>query len=380
MKSRTMLIPVLLILVGILIMFGLFSLRSDPPKAPVVLRPKIVDIYVANLTDIPSEITGLGRLTSAQPLVLYSEVSGTVMNGNIPFQPAQFFKKGDLIVKIDDRQTQLDINSAKSDFLNALASVLPEIKVDFPKEYEMWQFYFNQCDVYSALPELPETQNQKIKLFLSRFNVYKLYFTIRNLEIRLEKHFFYAPFSGSIIVADLRVGSTTRNGSRLGEIINLDNLEVEVPLPAEDIAWIDRTRTVTLTSVELGKTWKGNITRIGNSIDLRTQSVSIFVRLDPSAISEVFEGIFLQVQIKGQKVKNAISIPRRALYSDNYVYFIRNGRLDYQQIKIARRETNSVIVSGGISEGDTLVTEVLQGVTSGMLARPKSTLSEEGGD
>ncbi len=377
MKSKAVLIPVTIIIASIIIMIALFSLRSDPPKAPAVPQTKIVDIEVAHLQDIESEIVGLGRLTSALPLVLFSEVSGTVMEGTVPFQPAQSFRKGDLVLKIDDRQIQLDIKSAKSEFLNALSSVLPEIKIDFPKDFEVWQSYFNHCDVYSPLPALPETENQKIKLYLSRFNVYKLFFSVRNLEIRLEKHYFYAPFSGSIISADLRVGSIARNGSRLGEVINLDNLEVEIPIPAEDIVWIDKTKPVTLISKEMGKQWQGTIARIGNSIDPKTQSVSLFVRLGTSNRDEIFEGIFLKARISGKIVKKAILIPRKILYQENYIYFIKNGRLDYRPVEISRLQTDSVIVSEGISQGDTIVTEVLQGVASGMLARPKSILSEE---
>ena len=377
MKFKAVLIPVAIIIASIIIMIALFSLRSDPPKAPAVPQTKIVDIEVAHLQDIESEIVGLGRLTSALPLVLFSEVSGTVMEGTVPFQPAQSFRKGDLVLKIDDRQIQLDIKSAKSEFLNALSSVLPEIKIDFPIDFEVWQSYFDQCDVYSPLPPLPETENQKIKLYLSRFNVYKLYFSVRNLEIRLEKHYFYAPFSGSIISADLRVGSIARNGSRLGKVINLDNLEVEIPIPAEDIVWIDKTKPVILISEEMGKQWQGTIARIGNSIDPKTQSVSLFVRLNISNRGEIFEGIFLKARISGKIVKNAILIPRKILYQENYIYFIKNGRLDYRPVEISRLQTDSVIVSEGISQGDTIVTEVLQGVASGMLARPKSILSEE---
>ena len=380
MKNRTVLIPIIIITLSITIMFILLALRSDPPKSTATLPTKYVDIELVSLGDISSEIVGLGRLASAQPLELYSEVSGTVIAGDIPYKPAQFFKKGDLILKIDDRQVQLDIKSAKSDFLNALSSVLPEIKVDFPDDYTIWQAYFDQCDVYSPLPDLPETKNQKIKLYLSRFNVYKLYFTVRNLEIRLEKHYFYAPFSGSIITTDLRVGSTARNGSRLGQVINLEDLEVEVPVPAEDIVWIDKTKPVTLVSKELDKKWQGKISRISSSIDTRTQSVSVFVKMSMSMIGEIFEGIFLEAHIQGKKVKNAASIPRKALYRDNYVYCIKDGRLDFRAVNIARRETDSVIVNGGLMQGDTLITEILQGVASGMLAKPKLNQSKEGSE
>jgi multidrug efflux pump subunit AcrA (membrane-fusion protein) len=377
MKSKAVLIPIIIIIVSFIIMFTLFTFRSDPPKTPAAPLVKIVDIEIANLQDIKSKITGLGRLTSALPLVLFSEVSGTVMKGTIPFLPAQNFNKGDLILKIDDRQIQLDIKSAKSDFLNALSSVLPEIKIDFPAEFEVWETYFNKCDVNSPLPSLPETENQKIKLFLSRFNVYKFYYTVRNHEIRLEKHFFYAPFSGSIVSADLRVGSIVRNGSQLGEVINLDNLEVEIPIPASDIVWIDKSKPVILTSSELDNQWSGKIIRIGNSIDPKTQSVSLFVELTQNTKSDIFEGIFLRAKLPGKVVPNALEIPRKILYQDNYVYCIKDGRLDFRKVTIARRQTDSIIISGGISQGDTVVTEVLQGVAKGMLAQPKFGMSEE---
>ena len=160
-------------------------------------------------------------------------------------------------------------------------------------------------------------------------------------------------------------------------MINLEDLEVEVPVPAKDIVWIDKNKTVNLVSEELGKNWQGQISRIGSSIDTRTQSVSVFIKVSPSIIGEIFEGIFLETHITGKVVKNATSIPRKALYRENFVYCIKNGRLDFRPVEIVRRETDSVIVTGGLMEGDTLVTEILQGVAGGMLAKPKLNHSEE---
>ena len=227
MKRRILIIlPIVILVVGFLAMRFLISMKSEPPKRVQQQRVKIVGAEIVEYRKIPTSIVAYGRLTSAQPIVLFSEVAGTLIRGDVPFQPAQSFKKGDLLLKIDDRQISLDINTAKSDFLTSLATVLPEIKVDFPDEYEKWQRYFDNCDFDKCFQPLPQTEEQKIKMFLSRFNVYKLYYAVKNLEIRLEKHYFYAPFNGSVVSADLRVGSTARNGTRLGEIINLDHLEV----------------------------------------------------------------------------------------------------------------------------------------------------------
>ena len=83
----------------------------------------------------------------------------------------------------------------------------------------------------------------------------------------------------------------------------------------------------------------------------------------------IFDG-FLNVDIPGKKVKNAFSIPRKSIYNEKYVYRIKNGKLDFVELETARKEKNSFLVIGGVENGDTLVTEVLQGVSEGMLAEP----------
>jgi len=367
------LIPVVILTLGFLIMIVLVGLREDPPNATPPRLKKIVKAQVVNLGRVTSQIIGYGRIKTAQPVVLYSEVNGTLSQGNVPFQPAQSFARGDLLVKIDDRQIRLEINSAKSDLLNALATVLPEIKVDFPNEYEVWQTYFNNCNYDQQLRELPKTDNQKIKLFLSRFNVYKLYFQIRNLEIQLEKHYFYALFNGSVISADLRVGSTVRNGTRIGEVISLDDMEIEVPIPAKDIEWIDTGKPVLFTSTEISGEWNGSVKRIGKNIDTRTQTVQVFMDIRNSNKGHLFNGIFLKAYIPGKSLERAISVPRNLIYEEEYVYLVNNGKLEFRPVTIARRELDSVIINGGIADNDTLVTEVLQGVAEGMLAEVKLT-------
>lgn len=367
-KWKKFLIPVVILALGFFSMQALSRFGDEPPKNTPTVRKKIVEAAVVTLRDTPANITAYGRLASAQPVVLYSEVEGQLLTGSVPFQPAQAFKRGDLLLEIDDRQTQLDLNSAKSDFLNALALVLPEIKVDFPEKFAVWEKYFNESGFDRDLQPLPEVENQRIKLFLSRFNVYKLYFNIRDLEIRLAKHKIYAPFDGSIVAADLRIGSTARNGTRLGEIINIENLEVEVPIPAEDVRWIDRSQKVRLTSSELPGQWQGAIRRIGQKIDTRTQSVQVFIGIDAANRQGLFSGVFMKAVIPGIPVPEAAIVPQRALYQGTHVYLVKEGKLDYRSIAIARSETDYVIVSDGIADGDTLVTEPLVGVAPGMQA------------
>jgi len=379
-KSTKIAFPIIIVVAGLLVMMGLISLKTDPPKKTPEVKTKVVETEIVSLQSITSKVTAYGRVVSSQPIELYAEVTGTLEKGDIPFKASQRFSKGDLIIKIDDRQVKMDINSAKSDLLTALASVLPEIKIDFPDQYPIWQNYFNSCGFDKKIASLPEAANEKIKLYLSRFNIYKLFFQVRDLEIQLEKHFFYAPFNGSIVSIALNSGSTARTGSPLGNIINLEILEVSVPVESRNIGWIDKKQPVTFISSEIPGEWTGHISRIGSDIDDLTQTIEVVITLDNSQTSSLFNGVFLNADIPGKKIENSFSIPPKAVYEDSYVYLIVNGKLERRDISIARRETDRTIISSGLKNGDTVIVEIMQGVTPGMPASSKINQTENRGN
>ena len=93
------------------------ALRLHPEKKKPEPVVKIVETRIVELDDVPAEIVAYGRLASSQPVILYSEVDGTLQRGDLNFRPGQSFKKGNLLLKIDTRQITLEINTAKSDLL-----------------------------------------------------------------------------------------------------------------------------------------------------------------------------------------------------------------------------------------------------------------------
>ena len=168
-KFITILIPAAILIMGGIIGYILLGFREEPQRRKPTPRPRIVRAETVELKDTPVTLEGFGKLASVQPVVLSSEVNGVLVSGEKAFLPGQNFKKGDLLLKVDDRQAKLDLNSAKSDFMSALATVLPEIKIDFPDKYETWANYFNGVEFdrnIQPLPEVKNTKNQTVPLAL----------------------------------------------------------------------------------------------------------------------------------------------------------------------------------------------------------------------
>jgi hypothetical protein len=83
-KAIVIVIPILIVVVGFVAMRVLTSFRTDPPRRKPEPRPKIVEATAVTLKDVPARIVAYGRLRSSQPVILYSEVQGTLMRGDVP--------------------------------------------------------------------------------------------------------------------------------------------------------------------------------------------------------------------------------------------------------------------------------------------------------
>ncbi|MFH2036778.1 MAG: efflux RND transporter periplasmic adaptor subunit [Candidatus Zixiibacteriota bacterium] len=370
-RSTLFIIFAVIIIGGFFSMMVLFGMKSDVPRQQPKARPKIVSTQVITPKQQVATIRGLGQLNSSQPIDIYSEVEGILIPGNVPFKPAQSFKKGDLLLKVDDRQIRLSLKSAKTNFLSVLGTILAELKSDYAKEYSDWKDYFDNIDIDRPFDELPKTEDKRIQLLLARNNLYNLYFGIQDLEVTLEKHYFYAPFDGSIIATDMRIGATARKGARLGQVVNLEDMEVELQVTIEDISWINIGDKAILKSDEMQATWSGTVRRIGSSINSRTQTISVFIKLDSKNNLTVYDGLYLNVEIPGGYIDKAVVIPRQAIYNDNQVYLIKNGLLETRNVTIARKENDNIILSDGLIKGDTVVVELMQGVVPGMPAQAR---------
>ena len=119
---------------------------------------------------------------------------------------------------------------------------------------------------------------------------------------------------------------------------------------------------------------------MGSRIDERTQSVPIYIALSGQPKGALFDGIFLESELPGRTVENAIEIPRRAIYDERFVYVINAGKFEYREVDVTREQKFSVIVDGGLQNGDTLVLEPLQGVLPGMPAKPRMVPHGGGGN
>ena len=149
---------------------ALSNLKQDPPRRPAVEKIRAVNAEPVHYSNHTTELIASGRVVSNAEIVLSAEVSGKIEAGDIPFKTGQSFKKGDLLIRIYDKEAILDLKAKKSAFLNMTASILPDIKVSYNESHDTWVEFFESIDIEKDFPDLPEIRSPQEKVFLASRN------------------------------------------------------------------------------------------------------------------------------------------------------------------------------------------------------------------
>lgn len=351
------------LLVGILGFRYLAAQKEAPPKRKPEAVRKFVQTREVAYRDISTDIVSFGRVQSAQPLEVITEVAGRIRAG-VPLKEGQRFRKGQLLFKIDDTEARLTLKAQKSSFLRDIAMILPDFKVDFAESYPTWERYFKAIDVEKPLPELPTYRSSKEKTFLAVKNILTNYYNIRQREENLKKYKVVAPFSGTIAEVMLQDGSFVNSGSRVAKLRKTSALELQLPIETNNIRWISKGTKVNVSTEDGRQQWVGRIIRIGELVSEATQSLNIFIRLSGS--ERLYEGMYLKAVIPGSTITSAMEVPRNILNNGNEVFVIEDDSvLRVKEVEVKKINAETAVIAG-LEAGSSLVVEPLAAAYNGM--------------
>jgi multidrug efflux pump subunit AcrA (membrane-fusion protein) len=340
------------------------SLKEDTETVIPPDVPRKVKISEVKYEPVEYTVMATGRLGSQSYVDIISEVQGEILPGNVPLKKGQRFKKGELLIRIYDEITDYSLKAAKSRFQNSIANILPDFRIDYPEDYPRIKDFFDRLTIDKPLPELPEINSDQQRIFLASRNILNDYFTIKTNEIQLARHRIYAPFDGTFTDVMLEVGSIANPGSRLARIINTSMLELEVPVPIEDVKWISNGDIVMVEDEEGPGQYMGTVVRIADYVDPNTQSVSVFISVENNSGNLLYEGQYLRASFDGKITGDAMEIPRRAVFNSNMVFTVIDSVLQKAEIRILKINQQSVIFNG-LDEGVAVVVEPLVNIVEG---------------
>ncbi len=365
MRKIISVILAILLLVGAVLLAKYLIDNKQKPKPRFDKIVKTVFTEEVKNTTVPLLITSNGNVEAKNKVELFSEVQGVLESSFKEFKPGTHFSKGQTLLKINSDEFYANLQAQKSNLFNTITSIMPDIQLDYESEYLKWRSYLESFDIQKPVKDLPKTNSDKEKFFISGRGIISSYFSVKNLEVKFNKFTLKAPFSGILTEALVNPGTLIRSGQKLGEFIDPSVYEISVSVKSEFRNLLRIGKQVDLTNLERKISWVGKVVRINGKVDTSTQTIKAYIQVKGKDLKD---GQYLEVAIQAKTEENAFEVSRNLLIDNSKLYVVKDSFLDIVDVILVFKNEKTVVVKG-LSDGTQLLAKVVPGAYKGMLVK-----------
>lgn len=325
-----------------------------------------------------------GRLRAVDFAEIRPEVSGRIVAVRVA--DGQTVKAGDVLFVIDPAPYEAATAKAEADLATARSNAV-----------------FARTDLERA-GNMVKTEAIARRQFDERVNADKVAqaavlsaeATLKQARIDLDRAYVKAPIAGRVSRAEITQGNVVQAGAGaplLTSIVSNDGIYADFDVDEQTYLKIirgladphgpDRRVPVRITVPGDGApTYRGTILSFDNRID--TSSGTIRARaLLANRDGALVPGMFVSVSVAGGRAEDALTIPDRAIGTDQskrFVYVVGDGgKVAYRNVVLGPQVDGLRVVASGLQPGDRVITDGVQHVRPGIVVSTQEA-SLPGGD
>ncbi|HEX5483575.1 MAG TPA: MdtA/MuxA family multidrug efflux RND transporter periplasmic adaptor subunit [Terriglobia bacterium] len=330
------------------------ALRAEQARA-AALRPVPVAVAKVSRRNFPVYLTGLGSVTAYNTVTIQPRVSGQILK--LSFREGQHVKAGQMLVQIDPRQYEVQLQQAQGQLSRDQAqlhdAVLNETRGKalfgsgiIPRQ----QFDTQQALVGQLRGALAADKAQ-----------------IANAQLNLSYCQLRAPISGKVGLRMVDVGNIVQPSTGILVITQMHPISAIFTLPEEQLAPILRGlragqsfRVEAYDRADQHEIARGTLLATDNLINQTTGTLRLKATF-PNEDEALFPNEFVNIHIETQVLRNALILPAAALQrgtQGNFVFVVRpDHTVEERPVDVEMTQGNSVIFRSGVQPGETVVTD-----------------------
>ncbi len=355
----------------------LVATKEEPPRADKPLEGTLVEVIQIDSATHDVDLHAKGTVVPAMEIILQPEVGGRVVWQSGELVPGGRFEDGQAILKVDDRDYRLAVESYRSQVRRARLDYTLEVRRSEVAKREWNNFgEMDATDEQRALAQR-EPQLEAAKLALKAADS-----SLKRAELDLKRTMLRAPFNSMVVSETVDLGQLITPQTAVARLVGTDEYHVQVSVPVEALRTI-RVRTEarpgspTTVTQRVGEgriERRGEVIRQLPDLDPGGAMARILVRIDDPLGEEgelpLLLGAFVDVTAEAQPISDAIRLPRSALRNGREVY-VMNDRdlLEIREVQIAWSEPDSVLVTAGLNPKERVVTSRIATPVPNMLLR-----------
>lgn len=322
--------------------------KNQANQAKSEPKPAIpVQGFVAKFQPFDQSIQINGTLEANEMVELRSEVSGLV--DQIFFQEGQKVSKGQLLLKINDRDLRAQLSQANSREIltkenERRAKLLLQKEAISQEEYDI------------SYAEWVTSKSQ-----------------IEYIQAQLAKTKIIAPFSGTIGLRKISKGAYIMPTTEIGNLVDNSKIKVSFSIPEKYATQLNTNSEITFSNKTQSEDFTAKIYAIEPMVDANTRTLNVRA-LCNQPDNSLIPGTFVQINLPLQAIKNAILVPTEAIIpiqNGKKLFIVKNGVAQDVVVETINRTDKEVIVVSGIKEQDTVLISGVMSLRSGSAIKVK---------
>ena len=353
-------------------------------RAELTRELPLVEVVEVSISTEPFIVQGNGLVEAAREVTISPEVAGKLVRVSDRLVEGGRLRKGDLLVKIDPRPYALAIRERKaqveqSKLERTVESARGEVAA---REWKLLRD--DQPDRERSPLALREPHKQAAAV------------AVESAEAALERARYdhsrtsiRAPFNATVASESVEEGQYVAPGSVLATLVGTDAYWIRVSLPVEALSMLkipelgaeEGSRARIRQSLGTGGRVEreGRVIRLINRLDPRSRTAQVLVEVDgpldaPPGQLPLLRDAFVEVELEGKVLADVLAVPVAAVSEGRVAWVVTDDdTLQRRELDVLWKTPELVYVTGGLSQGERVLTTDLPLLTDGMQVRVKST-------